>query len=167
VTGPQVRRDEPAQPVLGHAAALGRADRILVTAHPAEPPSAVAMRAAEGALESYLDRARDGRPAHLVTEGPEDRAAGPAPDRAPDRDLPEVIAADPLRRLFARHLRERLPDDDAGELHASVTAAAVVAALELTVSRWLADGARADGIAACRERLAAVAPLLPPDPGSS
>jgi hypothetical protein len=152
------------RPVLDHAAALARADRILVTAHPAEPPSAVAIRAAEGALESYVGCARDGRPAHLVTEGPAKRATGPAPSRTPERERPETIAADALRRLFARHLRDRLPDDDAGELHATVTAAAVVAALDLAVSRWLTDGARADRIAACRERLEAVGPLLPPDP---
>ena len=72
--------------------------------------------------------------------------------------------AEPLRELFARHLRERLPDDDAGELHAAVTAAAVVAALDLAVARWRADGAHAD-MAACRARFRAVAALLPPDPG--
>jgi hypothetical protein len=81
VTGPQAHRDAPARPVLDHAAALARADRILVTAHPAESPSTVAIHAAEGALESCV-----------------------------------------------------------------------------------ADGARADEIAACRERLRAVAALLPPDP---
>jgi hypothetical protein len=124
-----------------HAAALARADRILVTAHPAEPLASVALRAGEGVLESCLDGARDRHP-------------------EPDGGL-----ADPLRRLLARHLRERLPDDDAGELHAAVVAAAVAAALDLALGHWLADGAREDAVAACRARFRAVAPLLPPDPG--
>ena len=46
-----------------------------------------------------------------------------------------------------------------------MTAAAVVAALDLAVARWLAEGARADATAACRARFRAVAALLPPDPG--
>ena len=123
---------------LDHGVALARADRILVTAHPAEPLGSVALRAGEGALESYLDAAAVSGPAGLAPE-----------------------AAEPLRRLLARHLGERLPDDDAGALHAAVTAAAVVAALDVA----LAGGAGTDGVAACRARFRAVAALLPPDPG--
>jgi hypothetical protein len=123
--------------VVDHAAALARAERILVTAHPAEPLASVALRAGEGALEAFL---------LLLAE-------------------PDGSRAEPLRELLARHLRERLPDDDAGELHAAVTAAAVVAALDLAVARWLADGAHADAAAGCRARFRAVAALLPPDPG--
>lgn len=122
--------------MIDHAAALARADRILVTAHPAEPLASVALRAGEGALEICLDSARG----------------------------PGGGLADPLRDLLARHLRERLPDGDAGELHATVVAAAVVAALDLALGRWLADGAPEGGTGACRERFRAVAPLLPPDP---
>lgn len=128
---------------LDHPAALARADRILVTAHPAEPLGAVAVRAGEGALESYLDAAVSG-PAGLVPE-----------------------AADSLRRLLTRHLGERLPDDDAGALHAAVTAAAVVAALDVALAGRVGDGAGTDGVAACRARFRAVAALLPPDPGGA
>ena len=127
---------------LDHEAALARADRILVTAHPAEPLGSVALRAGEGALESYLDAAAVSGPAGLAPE-----------------------AAEPLRRLLGRHLGERLPDDDAGALHAAVTAAAVVAALDVALAHWLAEGAPTDGVAACRARFRAVAALLPPDPG--
>ncbi|MDT7579436.1 MAG: hypothetical protein QOK35_700 [Pseudonocardiales bacterium] len=158
MTGSQARAD-PAR-ALDHAAALARADRILVTAHPAEPVSVVALRAGEGALVAYLDDAQDARP-YVLAERPADRGADPPSDPA-DGDLPEAVAADALRRLLARHLGERLPDDHAGEMRAAVTAAAVVAALDLALAHWLADGARADGVAACRERFRAVAPLLPP-----
>jgi hypothetical protein len=133
VSAPQARRADTA-PVVDHAAVLARAERILVTAHPAEPLASVALRAGEGALDSFLAK-------------------------------PDGILADGLRELLARHLRERLPDDDAGQLHAAVTAAAVVAALDLAVARWLAEGAHADAAAACRARFRAVAALLPPDPG--
>ena len=166
VTGPQAWRTDPAVPdpaVPDHAAALARADRILVTAHPTEPISAVALRAGEGALECYVDRARGGRPPHVAPRPPD--VLGPAPDHVPvEPDGPEAVAVEPLRRLLTRHLRERLADDDAGELHAAVTAAAVVAALDLALRHWLAGGGRAEGIAACRARLRAVAPLLPPGP---
>ena len=114
--------------------ALARADRVLVTAHPAEPLNAVALRAGEAALTAAVAGAWD------------------------------PPAVDQLRRLLARHLRERLPDDDAGTLHAEVVAAATVAALDLALREWTAAGARADDTAACRERFRAVAPLLPPDP---
>jgi hypothetical protein len=114
--------------------ALARADRVLVTAHPAEPLNAVALRAGEAALTAAVDDAWD------------------------------PPAVDQLRRLLARHLRERLPDDDAGTLHAEVVAAATVAALDLALREWRAAGARADDTAGCRERFLAVAPLLPPEP---
>ena len=133
MSAPQARRVDTA-PVVDHAAALARAERILVTAHPAEPLASVALRAGEGALESFLAE-------------------------------PDGTLAHGLRELLARHLRERLPDDDAGELHAAVTAAAVVAALDLAVARWLAEGARTDATAACRARFRAVSALLPPEPG--
>lgn len=51
---------------LDHEAALARADRILVTAHPAEALGSVAVRAGEGALESYLDAAAVSGPAGIV-----------------------------------------------------------------------------------------------------
>lgn len=135
VTGPQVRRAD-AERGVDHSAALARAERVLVTAHPAEPLASVALRAGEGALESCL-------------------GDGPGPDDA-------LAAA--LRELLTRHLRERLPDGDAGELHAAAVAAAVVAALELAAAHGLADGTPGGMTAACRARFRAVAPLLPPDP---
>jgi hypothetical protein len=129
-----IRHAPPSLRAVTGTVALARADRVLVTAHPAEPLNAVALRAGEAALTAAMDG-----------------AWGPP-------------AVDQLRRLLARHLRERLPDDDAGTLHAEVVAAATVAALDLALREWTAAGARADATAACRERFRAVAPLLPPGP---
>jgi hypothetical protein len=126
--------------VLDHDAALGCADRVFATAHPAEPVATVVLRAGEAALRSYVE----GRPTL----------------RAVPHDI-DGVAVDPLRRLFTRHLGERLPDDAAGTLFAAVTAAAAVAALELAVSEWLAAGGEPEGLPVCQERFRAVAPLLP------
>ena len=126
-----------------HDAALGSADRVFITAHPSEQVPSVALRAGEAALRSYVE----GRPTLRA-----------APDTV------EGVAVDRLRRLFARHLGERLPDDAAGTLVAAVTAAAVVAALDLAVSEWLAAGGEPDGVPVCEERFRAVAPLLPLGP---
>ncbi len=160
----QPRPGLPARTVLDHAAALARADRILVTAHPAEPVASVALRAGAGAVEAYLTSARASARAPRVVAGPAGPAAEGPVDAGDAADGREATAAGPLRRLLARHLGERLPDEPAGELHAAVVAAGVVAALDLAVAHWLADGARPDGAAACRERFHAVAPLLPPEP---
>ncbi len=162
----QPRPGRPARTVLDHAAALARADRILVTAHPAEPVASVALRAGAGALESYLTAVGAAGAPRAGATGPAATfvAPGGAVDDRDAADGCEVTAVGPLRRLLARHLRERLPDDGAGELHAAVAAAGVAAALDLAVGHWLADGARADGATACRARFHAVAPLLPPDP---
>ena len=136
VTGPVPLRGQSA--VLDHGAALSRAERVFLTAHPAEAPSSVVLRAGDAALESYLDDALEAR------RSPADRPA-----------------VDLLRRSFAGHLAERLPDDPEGALHAEVIAAAVVAALDLALREWLAAGARKERAPACRERFRAVAPLLP------
>jgi hypothetical protein len=146
VTGPEPRTAEARTAGggrvgtgLGRAAA--RADRVLVTAHPAEPATSVVLRAGEAALASYLDDALRG-------------------------GVPGGIDLEPLRRLLARRLGERLPEGAAEALHAAVTAAAVVAAVDLALDEWSARGARADDAPACRERLRAVAPLLPELPGA-
>jgi hypothetical protein len=143
VTGPRARREGSARwdAVLDHEAATARAERVFVTAHPVEPPATVVLRAGEAALRSYVDDMLGAFEAR-----------------------PVQVAVEPLRLLFARHLRERLSDDPAGELYATVTAAAAVAALDLALAEWVAGGASADDVAACHERFRAVAPLLPGPP---
>ncbi len=125
---------------LGAGAARARADRVFATAHPAEPATSVVLRAGEAVLASQLD----------------DVLRGGAPDG---------VDAEPLRRLLAHRLGERLPEGAAEALHAAITAAAVVAALEVALGEWAARGGRADDAPACRERFRAVAPLLPEPPG--
>jgi hypothetical protein len=132
------------------AATTRAAERVFLTAHPSESPTSTALRAAEAALRSSMD--------DLEAPGPQcSRTSDPM------RAAPHGASADGLQRLFARHLAERLPDDPDGELRAAVIAAAVVAALELVLAQWRADGARPDRAAVFVERLHAVAPLLPPD----
>jgi hypothetical protein len=112
-------------------AVLADVDRVFVTAHPAEPTVPVLLRAGDVAIRAWVK--------------------GTAQD----------VPADRLRQLITAHLRDRLPDDPDGELRAAVTAAAVVAALELSLWQWLAAGAPPDGLAECRKRWHAVVPLLP------
>jgi hypothetical protein len=145
----------PHRGALDHEAAAARADRVLVTAHPSESVTSTALRAGETVLQSYMDDLGAAGPQSCGTSDP------PAPRAVPHDG--GGIDADPLRRLFARHLAERLPDGPAGALRAAVTAAAVVAALELVLAQWRADGARPDRAAVFVERLHAVAPLLPRD----
>jgi hypothetical protein len=121
---------------LDDQAVLAGVDRVFVTAHPAEPTVPVLLRAGDVALRAWMAGAR------AVDDVPAGR----------------------LRRLMAERLRERLPADPDGELHAAVTAAAVVAALELAFGQWLAAGASPDDVAECRARWHAVALLLPPEP---
>ena len=121
---------------LDDQAVLAGVDRVFVTAHPAEPTVPVLLRAGDVALRAWMAGAR------AVDDVPAGR----------------------LRRLMAERLRERLPADPDGELHTAVTAAAVVAALELAFGQWLAAGASPDDVAECRARWHAVVLLLPPEP---
>ncbi|MET0188817.1 MAG: TetR family transcriptional regulator, partial [Pseudonocardia sediminis] len=64
-------------------------------------------------------------------------------------------------RLFTRELTARLTDVPDGELRAAVSAAAIVAAHNQALRRWLADGGRSEDVDACREHFRRVAPMLP------
>jgi hypothetical protein len=77
----------------------------------------------------------------------------------------EAASVHRYRRLFTRELTARLSDVDDGELRAAVTGAAVVAAHNQALRRWLADGGRAADVAACRTHFRRVAPMLPLDDG--
>ena len=73
----------------------------------------------------------------------------------------EAASVHHYRRLFTRELTARLADVEDGELRAAVSAAAVVAAHNQALRRWLADGGRAADVEACREHFRRVAPMLP------
>jgi AcrR family transcriptional regulator len=147
-----------------HEAALDRVDRVFTTAHSTEPTPSVVARAGETVLDMYLEDAEVAvRRYRLV------RAVPPLRDR-------ESASAEHYRRLFTRHLRERYARRDAhldvhrgarlddAELHATVAAAAVVAAHNLALKAWLAAGGRAADRAACRKRFRRVTQMLPGEP---
>jgi len=121
---------------IGDEAVLADVDRVFVTAHPAEPTVPVLLRAGDVVLRAWMADAR----------------------------AVDDVATGRLRRLMTDRLRERLPADPDGELHAAVTAAAVVAVMELAFGQWLAAGASPGDVAECRARWHAVVPLLPPEP---
>jgi hypothetical protein len=121
---------------LDDRAVLEDVDRVFVTAHPAEPTVPVLLRAGDVALRAWMADAR----------------------------AVDDVATGRLRRRMTERMRERLPADPDGELHATVTAAAVVAAVELAFGQWLAAGASPGDVAECRARWHAVVPLLPPEP---
>ncbi|WP_219416052.1 TetR family transcriptional regulator [Pseudonocardia nigra] len=136
-----------------HEAALAGVTQVFATAHPSEPTPSVVLRAGETVLDMYVEDADVALKRFRLV-----RAVPPLRDR-------ESASAEHYRRLFTRELRERFADTDDAELRATVAAAAVVAAHNLALKAWLAAGARADGVAACRERFRRVAEMLPGEPG--
>ena len=135
-----------------HEAALARVAEIFETAHPTEPAAPLVLRAGETVFDLYADDpALSVERFRLTHEVPALR----------DR---ESASVDHYRRLFTRHLRRRFADEPDGELRAAVIGAAVVAAHNLALRAWLADGAPADGLEACKERFRRVSGMLPGEP---
>lgn len=136
-----------------HEGCLRRVDAVLSQAHPAEPLRTLVLRAADEVFDLYFDDPDAARARFALT-----RTVPALRDR-------EVAGVDRYRRLFGRRLRARLQGVPDGDLHASVIAAAVVAAHNLALRTWLVGGARADARDECRARFRRVAPLLPvPEP---
>ena len=135
-----------------HETALARVAEIFETAHPTEPAASLVLRAGETVFDLYADDpALSVERFRLTHEVPALR----------DR---ESASVDHYRRLFTRHLRRRFADEPDGELRAAVIGAAVVAAHNLALRAWLADGAPADALEACKERFRRVAGMLPGEP---
>ena len=134
-----------------HEAALARIAEVFEAAHPAEPVAALVLRAGETVFDLYTDD-----PALSVRRFALTHRVPALRDR-------ESASVDHYRRLFTRHLRQRLAEQPDGELRAAVIGAAVVAAHNVALRTWLAAGAPADGYEACRERFRRVADLLPVD----
>jgi AcrR family transcriptional regulator len=134
-----------------HEAALARIAEVFEAAHPAEPVAALVLRAGETVFDLYTDD-----PALSVRRFALTHRVPALRDR-------ESASVDHYRRLFTRHLRQRLAEQRDGELRAAVIGAAVVAAHNVALRTWLAAGAPADGYEVCRERFRRVAELLPVD----
>ena len=132
-----------------HETALARIADVFEAAHPTEPVVVLVLRAGETVFDLYTDD-----PALSVRRFALTHRVPALRDR-------ESASVDHYRRLFTRHLRQRLAEQPDGELRAAVIGAAVVAAHNVALRTWLAAGAPADGYEACRERFRRVADLLP------
>jgi AcrR family transcriptional regulator len=136
-----------------HEVGLARVAAVFATAHPTEPTAALVVRAGETVFDLYADDpALSVQRFRLTHEVPALR----------DRESARV---DHYRRLFTRRLRERFAGEPDGDLRAAVTGAAVVAAHNLALRAWLADGGRPDDLESYRERFRKVVDMLPREPG--
>lgn len=132
-----------------HESCLQRVDAVLSNAHPAEPLHTLVLRAADQVFDLYFDEPATARARFALTR------------RVPALRDREVAEVDHYRRLFGRRLRARLTGVPDGDLHAAVTAAAVVAAHNQALRTWLVGGAREDARDGCRASFRRVEPLLP------
>lgn len=134
-----------------HERGLARIAEVFDGAHPDEPLPSLALRAAETVFELYTDDAEVARLRFALV-----RAVPALRDR-------EAASVHHYRRLFTRELTARLAGEPDGELRAAVTAAALVAAHNQALRRWLGDGARDRDLPACFGHFRTVAPMLPLD----
>jgi AcrR family transcriptional regulator len=135
-----------------HEVGLTRIAEVFATAHPTEPTAALVVRAGETVFDLYADDpALSVERFRLTHEVPALR----------DRESARV---DHYRRLFTRQLRERFAGEPDGDLRAAVIGAAVVAAHNLALRTWLADGGRPDRLDECRARFRKVVDMLPGEP---
>jgi AcrR family transcriptional regulator len=135
-----------------HEAGLARIEEVFEGAHPTEPAASLVLRAGETVFDLYADDpALSVERFRLTHEVPALR----------DR---ESASVDHYRRLITRHLRRRFTDEPDGEMRAAVIGAAVVAAHNLALRAWLAYGAPADGLEACKERFRRLGDMLPGEP---
>jgi AcrR family transcriptional regulator len=136
-----------------HEAALARVAAVFDAAHVDEPVTSLVLRAGETVFALYFDDPALSVERFRLTH------------RVPALRDRESASVDHYRRLFTRHLRRRLAGEPDGDLRAAVTGSAVVAAHNLALRSWLADGAPTDGQDACREQFRRVAGMLPVEDG--
>ncbi|MBW0117273.1 TetR family transcriptional regulator [Pseudonocardia abyssalis] len=137
-----------------HETALARIAEVFEAAHPDEPVPSLVLRAGETVFDLYTD------------DPPLSVARFRLTHDVPVLRDRESASVDHYRRMFTRYLRRRFaggPDD--GDLRAAVIGASVVAAHNLALRAWLADGAPADRLDAYRDRFRRVADLIPGDDG--
>ncbi len=134
---------------------------VFATAHPDEPTTSLVLRAAETVFDLYTEDPQLSVRRFALTH------------RVPALRDRESASVDHYRRLFTRHLRERMAREDAGggpagldaDLRAAVVGASVVAAHNVALREWLEAGAPADGVPGLVARFRSVAALLPGEPG--
>jgi AcrR family transcriptional regulator len=129
-----------------HELGLARIAEVFETAHPGEPLLSLTLRAGETVFELYLTEPETARKRFALVH------AVPA---LRDREAAMVHR---YRRLFTRRLTARLHDVEDGDLRAAVTAAAVVAAHNQALRRWLAERGT---IESCLAHFRKVADMLP------
>jgi len=132
-----------------HETALVRIAEVFGTAHPDEPAGSLVLRAGETVFDLYTD------------DPPLSVARFRLTHEVPVLRDRESASVDHYRRLFTRYLRRRFAGEPDGDLRAAVTGAAVVAAHNLALRAWLADGAPAAQLDAYRDRFRRVADMLP------
>jgi len=129
-----------------HELGLARIAAVFDTAHPTEPLLSMTLRAGETVFELYLSDPDTARKRFALVH------AVPA---LRDREAAMVHR---YRRFFTRELTARLTGVEDGDLRAAVTAAAVVAAHNQALRRWLAESGTIDS---CLAQFRKVAPMLP------
>ena len=134
-----------------HERGLARISEVFSRAHPDEPLPSLALRAAETVFDLYTDDPAVARLRFALV--------GSVPAL---RDR-EAASVHHYRRLFTRELTTRLAGQQDGELRAAVTAAALVAAHNQALRRWLADGAHDAELPGAVEHFRKVAAMLPLD----
>ena len=132
-----------------HQAGLARVAEVFAVAHPGEPTASLVLRAGETVFDLYTEDPQLSVRRFALTH------------RVPVLRDRESASVDHYRRLFTRHLRERIEDD----LRAAVVAASVVAAHNVALREWLAAGAPADRVSGLVARFRSVVDLLPVDAG--
>ncbi|SFK19459.1 DNA-binding transcriptional regulator, AcrR family [Amycolatopsis sacchari] len=135
-----------------HEEVLRDIERSLATALPTQDPVAVACTAVGLVLEHYLADPDVSLKRFALT-----RSVPSLRDR-------EVATVDRYQRVFARYLRERFQaaGDPAADLRASVAAAAVAAANNHVLRRWLRSGGKDDVHAAAKEAFQLVVDAFSP-----
>ncbi len=109
-----------------HEAALARVAEVFATAHPDEPTTSLVLRAAETVFDLYTEDPQLSVRRFALTH------------RVPALRDRESASVDHYRRLFTRHLRERLAGEEAGGGAAGGHAAGGHA-----IDRHAVDGGRA------------------------
>lgn len=132
-----------------HERGLARISEVFDSAHPDEPLPSLALRAAETVFDLYTDDPAVARQRFALT------------GRVPALRDREAASVHHYRRLFTRELAARLAGQPDGELRAAVTAAALVAAHNQALRRWLADGAPDTDLPDLVAHFRRVAPMLP------